>query len=221
MVTVNNKQEVEIPLADGTLDGTLVIPENAKGIIVFAHGSGSSRHSARNKYVASSLEEEGFATLLFDLLSEEEDRDYANRFDIDLLTARLIGTTDWLKSEEQMGDLTIGYFGASTGAAATLRAAAELGSLIGAVVSRGGRPDLASPMLSSVRAPTMLIVGRLDGEVIELNEQAFSELRAEREIRIVDGASHLFEEPGKLGEVAHLAISWFNRYITTENASES
>jgi dienelactone hydrolase len=141
MVTVNNKQEVEIPLADGTLDGTLVIPENAKGIIVFAHGSGSSRHSARNKYVASSLEEAGFATLLFDLLSEEEDRDYANRFDIDLLTVRLIGTTDWLKSEEQTGNLTIGYFGASTGAAATLRAAAELGSLIGAVVSRGGKTE--------------------------------------------------------------------------------
>ncbi|WP_206105985.1 dienelactone hydrolase family protein [Olivibacter sp. XZL3] len=207
------KEETQILVGDTLLSGSLVIPETAKGIIVFAHGSGSSRHSTRNKKVASALQEAGFATLLFDLLTEGEDQDFDNRFDIDLLAERLIGVTDWLKTEEQTGDLAIGYFGASTGAAAALRAAAELGDIVRAVVSRGGRPDLAAPMLSSVVSPTMLIVGSLDAEVLELNEQAFATLRAEREIRIVEGADHLFEEPGKLEEVAKLALAWFDKYV--------
>ncbi len=210
---VNMKEETQILVGDTLLSGSLVIPETAKGIIVFAHGSGSSRHSTRNKKVASALQEAGFATLLFDLLTEGEDQDFDNRFDIDLLAERLIGVTDWLKTEEQTGDLAIGYFGASTGAAAALRAAAELGDIVRAVVSRGGRPDLAAPMLSSVVSPTMLIVGSLDAEVLELNEQAFATLRAEREIRIVEGADHLFEEPGKLEEVAKLALAWFDKYV--------
>lgn len=213
---VNMKEETQILVGDTLLSGTLVVPEMAKGIIVFAHGSGSSRHSTRNKQVASALQDAGFATLLFDLLTEEEDEDFDNRFDIDLLTERLIGVTDWLETEEQTGDLAIGYFGASTGAAATLRAAAELGDMVRAVVCRGGRPDLAAPMLSSVVSPTMLIVGSLDAEVLALNEQAFAELRAEREIRIVEGADHLFEEPGKLEEVAKLAVAWFDKYVITE-----
>lgn len=213
----SSKEEIQLLLGNTMLPGTLVIPEMAKGIIVFAHGSGSSRHSSRNKYIASLLEDAGFATLLFDLLTEPEEEDYAKRFDIDLLTERLIETTDWLKSEEQTGGLTVGYFGASTGAAATLQAAAELGDIIGAVVSRGGRPDLAGLRLSSVVSPTMLIVGSLDREVVALNEQAFAELRVAREIRIVEGANHLFEEQGALEEVANLTISWFNRYIITKD----
>lgn len=213
----SSKEEIQLLLGNTMLPGTLVIPEMAKGIIVFAHGSGSSRHSSRNKYIASLLEDAGFATLLFDLLTEPEEEDYAKRFDIDLLTERLIETTDWLKSEEQTGGLTVGYFGASTGAAATLQAAAELGDIIGAVVSRGGRPDLAGLRLSFVVSPTMLIVGSLDREVVALNEQAFAELRVAREIRIVEGANHLFEEQGALEEVANLTISWFNRYIITKD----
>lgn len=210
------KEEIELPLLNVTLKGLLAIPENAKGIIVFAHGSGSSRHSPRNQYVAGALEQAGFAILLFDLLTEQEDLEADKRFEIDLLTERLVGVTDWLKSSNKTGDLMVGYFGASTGAAAALMAASTLEDLIGAVVSRGGRPDMASPMLSSVTSPTLLIVGRLDPQVIELNEQALAEIRAKREIHIVEGAGHLFEEEGKLKEVADLAVSWFNTYILTK-----
>ncbi|TCK85584.1 dienelactone hydrolase family protein [Albibacterium bauzanense] len=210
------EKEISIPIYEITLTGELSIPERAKGIVVFAHGSGSSRHSSRNKYVARSLQDEGFATLLFDLLTVKEDEDYNTRFDIDLLTDRLIKVTDWLKTEPETGDLNIGYFGASTGAAATLNAAADLGnSIIAAIVSRGGRPDLADINLPEVKSPTMLIVGGLDTQVIDLNQKAFSMIGALKEIVIVPGASHLFEEPGKLEEVANLAIQWFNKYLFT------
>jgi len=210
------EKEISIPIYEISLTGELFIPEGAKGIFVFAHGSGSSRHSSRNKYVAKVLQDEGFATLLFDLLTVKEDEDYNTRFDIDLLTDRLIKVTDWLKSDSEAGDLNIGYFGASTGAAATLNAAAILGnSTIAAVVSRGGRPDLAEINLPEVESPTMLIVGGLDTQVIDLNEKAFSMISALKEIVIVPEASHLFEEPGKLKEVASLAIQWFNKYLFT------
>jgi len=211
------EKEISIPIYEISLTGELFIPERAKGIIVFAHGSGSSRHSSRNKYVAKVLQDEGFATLLFDLLTVKEDEGYNTRFDIDLLTDRLIKVTDWLKSDSEAGDLNIGYFGASTGAAATLKAAAVLGnSTIAAVVSRGGRPDLAEINLPEVESPAMLIVGGLDTQVIDLNEKAFSMIGVVlKEIVIVQGASHLFEEPGKLEEVANLAIQWFNKYLFT------
>jgi predicted alpha/beta-hydrolase family hydrolase len=208
------KGEVQIPVPDDiSLTGDLDIPENAKGIVVFAHGSGSSRHSSRNKRVAEMLQEAGFATLLFDLLTVAEDQDYQTRFNIDLLTERLIQVTGWLKADDRTGGYLVGYFGASTGAAATLIAAANLGDTVMAVVSRGGRPDLAGPLLKEVNAPTLLIVGSLDEQVIELNLQAYALLNGEKEIRIVDGASHLFEEPGKLEEVADLAADWFNQYL--------
>ncbi len=208
------EKEIQFPIFEIKLTGDLSIPQNAKGLIVFAHGSGSSRHSTRNKEVAAKLQEAGFGTLLFDLLTVKEDEDYSKRFDIDLLTDRLIRVTDWLKSYPDTADLTIGYFGASTGAAATLNAAAKLGNTIAAVVSRGGRPDMAALLLPEVNTPTLLIVGSLDTEVIALNEKAYSLLRnATKEIRIVAGATHLFEEPGKLQEVATLAIEWFNKYV--------
>jgi len=213
MINYQFNEEILIPVVGHNLAGNLTIPENSKGIIVFAHGSGSSRHSSRNKFVAEELQKAGFSTLLFDLLTVKEDQNYNTRFDIDLLTQRLVQATDWLRQEEKTADMSIGYFGASTGAAATLRAAAELGDLISAVVSRGGRPDLAEPFLIEVRTPTLLIVGGLDTEVIELNEKAFAMLRVEKEIRIVPEASHLFEEPGKLEEVAALATEWFEKHV--------
>jgi pimeloyl-ACP methyl ester carboxylesterase len=210
------EKELYFPISEITLTGNLSIPENAKGLIVFAHGSGSSRHSTRNKKVAARLQDAGFGTLLFDLLTVKEDEDYSNRFNIDLLTDRLIKVTDFLKSNPDTADLAIGYFGASTGAAATLMAAAKLGSTITAIVSRGGRADMAELFLPQVTSPTLLIVGGLDSEVIALNEKAYTTLRnATKELRIVSGATHLFEEPGKLQEVANLAIEWFNKYVVT------
>jgi putative phosphoribosyl transferase len=205
-------EEVKIPLENVILTGELIIPNNTDSIIVFAHGSGSSRHSSRNKFVAKLLHDAGFATLLFDLLTVEEDSDYSRRFDIDLLSERLIYVTQWLKSKPDF-DLNIGYFGASTGAAATLNAAAHIGGLIKAVVSRGGRPDLALDFLPRVKAPTLLIVGSLDQQVIQLNEKALALLTSEKELVIVKGASHLFEEPGKLEEVAAHASKWFSKYL--------
>jgi len=211
------KNEINIPVDDVIITGDLALPEKTKGIIVFAHGSGSSRHSTRNKQVAQILNEAGFGTLLFDLLTVQEDQDYATRFDISLLTDRLVKVTDWLKSGQTTADLAIGYFGASTGAAATLRAAATLGrNIVHAVVSRGGRPDLAEQsFLAQVETPTLLIIGGLDKQVIELNEQAFVLLKGEKEIKIVPGGSHLFEEPGKLEEVGSFAVEWFNKYLVT------
>lgn len=196
-----------------TLEGALVIPRGSDSLVIFAHGSGSSRLSPRNNYVAKVLREAGFATLLFDLLTEEEDMTYENRFNIDLLAERLIGATRWIKNYPQGRGMIVGYFGASTGAAAALQAAAKIGKGIGAIVSRGGRPDLADPYLSKVLAPTMLIVGERDHFVIKLNEDAFQKISAEKEFAIVHRASHLFEEPGTLEEVARLATGWFVKHL--------
>lgn len=209
------EKTIDIPVDEITVTGDFYVPQLPKGIIVFAHGSGSSRHSPRNKLVARILHEAGFATLLFDLLTVQEDQDPNARFDITLLTDRLIKVTDWLKSEEEWADLVVGYFGASTGAAATLRAAATLGhEIVRAVVSRGGRPDMAGrSFLGQVKTPTLLIVGGLDQEVIKMNEEAFAMLPGEKQIQIISGASHLFEEPGKLEEVAILAAEWFDRHV--------
>ncbi|BBF64009.1 alpha/beta hydrolase [Acidithiobacillus sp. 'AMD consortium'] len=200
--------------AEGTrLEGNWVIPENALGLVLFAHGSGSSRLSPRNNYVAQVLRDGGIATLLFDLLTEEEDRVYATRFDIGLLSERLALATRWTQRQPEAAGLPLGYFGASTGAAAALRAAAQFGDAIAAVVSRGGRPDLTGPAISRVTAPTLLIVGGLDDVVIGMNETAYAELRAEKQMVIVPGATHLFEEPGTLEEAASLALAWFQRHF--------
>jgi dienelactone hydrolase len=181
--------------------------------VLFVHGSGSSRLSPRNNFVAAKLNDAGFGTLLMDLLTQQEDANYENRFDIDLLTWRLERVTQWVMEEPHCSALAIGYFGASTGAAAALNAAATFGSTIGAVVSRGGRPDMAMDALANVRAPTLLIVGSLDHVVIELNRQAYEKLQAKKHLAIVKGATHLFEEPGTLQEVANLAAAWFGRHI--------
>ena len=202
-----------IPVNGVQLEGTLVIPHRAKGVVLFAHGSGSSRHSLRNNFVAEGLHEAGFGTLLMDLLTRQEDLAYENRFDIDLLVWRLERATQWLMEQPETQALDIGYFGASTGAAAALSAAATFGAAIGAVVSRGGRPDLAMAALNRVQSPTLLIVGGLDNVVIELNRQAYEELKTEKHLEIVPGATHLFEEPGTLQEVARLAGQWFGRYL--------
>lgn len=213
-----SEQLVRIRLDSVTLQGMLAIPAGAPGVVLFAHGSGSSRLSPRNNYVAGVLREGGIGTLLFDLLTEEEDAVYETRFDIPLLTDRLTGTTRWVTAQPNTKKLKIGYFGASTGAAAALEAAAVLGPTIGAVVSRGGRPDLAGPVLYRVKAPTLLIVGGHDDVVIKLNQHAYDRLKAEKELVIVPGATHLFEEPGTLEEVARLATEWFTRYLGVKPA---
>ena len=200
-----------------TLEGNLSLPEDARGVVLFAHGSGSSRHSSRNRYVARLLNEAKLATLLIDLLTPDEEavdlRTAHLRFDIGLLARRLVGATDWLSQEPDTRHLRIGYFGASTVAAAALVAAAERPEVVGAGVSRGGRPDLAGPALARVRAPTLLIVGGNDVQVIELNRAALTQLRCDKEIVIVPGATHLFEEPGALDKVARLAREWFERHL--------
>ena len=213
---------VEI-IANGVrLPGELVLPPDAKGVVLFAHGSGSSRHSPRNIYVAGVLHDGGMGTLLFDLLTAAEDRDYATRFDIPLLTSRLLAATQWIARESSAAALPVGYFGASTGAAAALAAAAELGKRIGAVVSRGGRPDLAgADMLPRVTAPTLLIVGGRDLAVIPLNREAYSSLSCEKTLHIVPGATHLFEEPGALEQVASVASYWFQRWLALSDPGAS
>jgi putative phosphoribosyl transferase len=206
---------VEIPVDGKRLQGTLSLPRACVGVVAFAHGSGSSRHSPRNIFVAGVLGDAGIGTLLFDLLTPAEDRDYATRFDIARLSARLIAATEWLAQERTVAGLPIGYFGASTGAAAALVGAARLGTRVRAVVSRGGRPDLAGEdALRRVRAPTLLIVGGEDHTVIRLNREAYTLLECQKELRIVPGATHLFEEPGTLEAVAALAADWFGRWLT-------
>ncbi|HEX9628332.1 MAG TPA: dienelactone hydrolase family protein [Acidiferrobacterales bacterium] len=213
MSEAGRSQEIEMRL-DGALHrGTLGAVPGATGIVLFAHGSGSSRLSGRNRFVAASLQGAGIATLLFDLLSEAEDREYAARFDIALLTRRLLEATRWVRAQPALAELAVGYFGASTGAAAALSAAAALGDAVRAVVSRGGRPDLAAADLPRVRAPTLLIVGGDDADVIALNEQAYAELDCVKRLDIVPGATHLFEEPGALEAVARLAGDWFARHL--------
>jgi dienelactone hydrolase len=218
-----DERRVRIAAGRATLEGDLNIPEGARGIVLFAHGSGSSRHSPRNRHVAQQLNQAQLATLLVDLLTAEEEaidlRTAQLRFDIGLLAARLAAVTDWLVQYPDTRLLRIGYFGASTGAAAALVAAAERPAAIGAVVSRGGRPDLAGPHLPRVRAPTLLIVGGNDFQVIEMNRAAFAQLRCEKELVIVAGATHLFEEPGALDQVAQLAQEWFQKHLVQEEAS--
>jgi dienelactone hydrolase len=204
---------VYIPANAIQLEGALVLPAQTEGVVLFAHGSGSSRFSARNNFVARKLHQAGIGTLLMDLLTEYEDAVYENRFDIDLLTERLTMATHWLQKQPDTRQLAIGYFGASTGAAAALKAAAASTADISAVVSRGGRPDLAAEALLAVRAPTLLIVGGNDEIVLQLNRQAYDSLTCVKDFAIVPGATHLFEEPGALEEVANLAIAWFTHYL--------
>lgn len=214
--------EVQIQAGHAVLSGNLTIPENASALVLFAHGSGSSRHSPRNQFVARMLNSAGLATLLFDLLTPEEEtidlHTREHRFNIGLLAERLVHATRWAKQQEQTRDLRIGYFGSSTGGGAALVAAAEIPQLIGAVVSRGGRPDLAGDALPKVQAPTLLIVGGNDDIVIELNEMARDRMRCEVKLEIVPGATHLFEEPGALEKVAKLASDWFVNHIGTRTA---
>jgi putative phosphoribosyl transferase len=205
---------VHIPAGGVTVEGMLEIPDAAVGLVLFAHGSGSSRHSPRNNYVAGELRAAGVGTLLMDLLTPEEDRDYSRRFDIGLLTQRLLEAARWVGSQEATKHLPLGFFGASTGAAAALEAAAALGDRTCAVVSRGGRPDLASEQaLLNVSAPTLLLVGGYDDGVIDLNQLAYDQLRCEKEMVIVPGATHLFEEPGTLEAVAMRAAGWFAEHL--------
>jgi len=207
-------KEVVIPFSDVMLRGMFGVPTEATAIVVFAHGSGSSRLSRRNNYVADIIRQRGMGTLLFDLLTEEEDMVYDNRFDIPLLTDRLVYVTQWLKDQPDYASKNIGYFGASTGAAAALKAAARLGDNISAVVSRGGRPDMAGvDELAKVQAPTLLIVGGHDDVVIELNKRAYTAMVCTKKMKIVPGATHLFEEPGTLEQVAELAADWFHQYL--------
>ena len=209
-------QLAHIPMETGVLEGMLEIPPQACGMVLFAHGSGSSRLSPRNNYVARVLREAGMGTLLIDLLTREEDRNYDTRFDIALLTRRLIQTTDWLRAAPLTAGFTLGYFGASTGAAAALQAAALRTDIV-AVVSRGGRPDLAGEkQLERVKAPTLLIVGGFDDVVIDLNRQAYTHLNCQKQLVIVPGATHLFEESGTLEEVARLATDWFRLHLSGE-----
>lgn len=210
--TATSGTSIRIKIDHVQLDGVLSLPKGAKGIVVFAHGSGSSRFSPRNSYVAKVIEESGFGTLLSDLLTGQEDRWYENRFNIDLLAQRLASMTLWLMNETETKGMNLGYFGASTGAAAALQASIGL-SDIRAIVSRGGRPDLASPYLSRVRAPTLLVVGERDEHVLGLNQEALGQITAEKQLVIVPGASHLFEEAGALEEVARLAAHWFIKHL--------
>ena len=210
----NTYQEIEIQLDTINLKGNLRLSDTNKGIIIFSHGSGSSRMSSRNNYVADLLLEEGFSSLLFDLLTRQEDLIYENRFDIELLTQRLVQVTQRMNDYDETKHLPIGYFGASTGAASALSAAAQLGDIVKAVVSRGGRPDLAMKVLNEIKTPTLLLVGGNDGVVIELNKKAKSKLSGVCELKIIEGASHLFEESGKLEEVAKQTINWFNKYLS-------
>jgi putative phosphoribosyl transferase len=209
---------IKIPVGNVEVEGNLFLPSDTGGVVVFAHGSGSSRFSPRNQYVAKEFNLAGMGTLLFDLLTpgeEEEDELTAEyRFNIPLLAARLVGTTQWLRNDPSTRNLKLGYFGASTGAAAALIAAAKLPDEVSAVVSRGGRPDLAGEYLADVRAPTLMLVGGYDEEVIELNKKAQSQMTNENKLVIVPAATHLFEEPGKLEEVAKFSTEWFKRFLS-------
>lgn len=222
MIRGAERETIELPAAGVALAGDLVLPPSARGLVAFAHGSGSSRKSPRNRLVAATLEEAGLGTLLFDLLTPgEEARDELtreHRFDIPLLAARLVGAVDWLRRGEETRGLPLGLFGASTGAAAALVAAAERPDEVAAVVSRGGRPDLAGDALPRVRAPTLLIVGGLDGPVIDLNRQAARHLACRSEVVVVPGATHLFPEEGKLESVARLARAWFLEHLAGESS---
>ncbi len=214
-MAVGVDRTISVRVGRATLGGTLGVPNDARGVVLFAHGSGSSRFSPRNRYVADVLHVGGIGTLLLDLLEEWESDDRSKVFDIDLLAERLVGATAWLQQEPETKGMAVGYFGASTGAGAALQAAAKLGDQIKAVVSRGGRPDLAMEYLPKVTAPTLLIVGGLDGQVISMNVAAYDAMTATKDMAIVPGATHLFEEPGTLERVAELARDWFARYLAS------
>jgi putative phosphoribosyl transferase len=221
MSTPYPEKIVQIPADSVQLEGALALPEHAEGLVVFAHGSGSSRFSPRNNFVAWILHQADIGTLLLDLLTQEEDAVYATRFDIDLLTDRLLLATKWLQDQPITQNVVIGYFGASTGAAAALKAAATLDSGIGAVVSRGGRPDLAAEALVHVQSPTLLIIGGHDEVVLQLNRDAYALLRATKQLVVIPGATHLFEETGALEEVSRLATQWFKRYLHRVSAHKA
>jgi pimeloyl-ACP methyl ester carboxylesterase len=214
---MNQQREIRIPIGDAIVEGNLTLSHNVQGIVVFAHGSGSSRFSSRNQYVARYFNNQKIGTLLFDLLTpREEEIDLVTaeyRFNIDLLAHRLIGATEWLRTDQETKSFKLGYFGASTGAAAALIAAAELPDAVAAVVSRGGRPDLAGDHLARVKAPTLLLVGGWDNEVLRLNRIAQSQMVNLNKLEIIPEATHLFEEPGKLEEVAKFSARWFERYL--------
>jgi len=208
------KNEITIKINETiSLKGNLSIPENPKALVIFSHGSGSSRFSSRNRFVAQILNKHNIATLLTDLLTEDEDLDYSKRFDIELLTDRLVSVTNYVIGLSNLKGLEIGFFGASTGAASALKAETILNGKIHAIVSRGGRPDLAGESISNVKASTLLIIGSLDNQVIYLNKKAFEDLMCVKQIILVKDATHLFEEPGKLNEVAELAVRWFSKYL--------
>lgn len=210
-------QQVRMPVDQVLIEGMLELPDKAAGLVLFAHGSGSSRHSPRNNFVAGVLRDIGVGTLLMDLLTPQEDSDYQMRFDIALLTRRLLQATRWVQGHPAVAGLPIGYFGASTGAAAALRAAAAMGERARAVVSRGGRPDLAGQQdLVKVCAPTLLLVGSLDTDVLELNQAAYALLSCTKKLSVVPGASHLFEEPGTLAQVACQAAAWFGHHLAAK-----
>jgi pimeloyl-ACP methyl ester carboxylesterase len=215
---------ITVPTGRVELEGNLTLPDQAAGVVLFAHGSGSSRHSPRNRFVARALQGAGLGTLLIDLLTREEEQAEAYtrhlRFDIGFLAERLSSTADWLAQDRETQELPVGYFGASTGAAAALVSAAQHPERVAAVVSRGGRPDLAGPALAHVRAPVLLIVGGNDGPVIPLNEEALAQLTGVKELVIVPGATHLFEEPGTLEEVARLASGWFKQHLRAGGAAQ-
>ena len=223
-MAVQTEQLVRVTADSVELEGNLSVPAGATGVVLFAHGSGSSRHSPRNQYVSRALRQGGLGTLLIDLLTPDEEREdiltARLRFDIGLLTRRVVGASDWLVQDPFTASLRIGYFGASTGAAAALAAAAERPELVGAVVSRGGRPDLAIPVLPGVKAPTLLIVGGDDYQVIEMNREALAHLHTEKRLEIVPGATHLFEEEGALEQVARLARDWFVRYLIPQGQAD-
>ncbi|MFZ0094394.1 MAG: alpha/beta family hydrolase [Pseudolabrys sp.] len=220
---VTTRRDVERQVVVGSLQlpGNLRVPTAATTLVIFAHGSGSSRFSPRNMAVAEALNAQGMGTLLFDLLTPDEEQDRANVFDIPLLAERLVEVVRWIDRQPELTRLQLGLFGASTGAAAALVAAAELGSRVGAVVSRGGRPDLAGAALKMVTAPTLLIVGGFDGAVIELNEQAFAQLTGKKSLEIIPGASHLFPEPGAMEAVIVLAARWFSTHLSARRRSTS
>lgn len=211
-----NEESVWIDTDGVRLEGVLGVPSSPSGLVLFAHGSGSSRHSPRNNFIASALRKAGLATLLFDLLTRDEDLNYDTRFNIALLTERLVAATRWVIDEETVKGLPIGYFGASTGAAAAINASVIMAPVVCAVVSRGGRPDMSGAYLSKVTAPTLLIVGGADGVVLELNRAAAEKITAEKKITIIPGATHLFEEPGALEDVASLATEWFVKRLVNK-----
>ncbi len=207
------KKELVIQVKSVKLKGELIVPDEATGIVIFPHGNGSSRLSRRNKFVAGILQQHSFATLLFDLLTEKEDETYENRFNIKVLSSRLIEVTNWIMKQQGTKELQPGYFGASTGAASALYAAAHFGEEIKAVVSRGGRPDLAMDILDKVKSPVLLIVGSFDTLVVDLNRKALRQINSTKKLEVIPGASHLFEEPGRLEIVADIAAGWYDKYL--------